>query len=84
MQFLVPLHVHSFFKTVDSLAVVKCGVLSCRMSVSRRPGSASNSGSRRRSKTDCCEDLVSYEDIIIAKYLDELRKPPPHTKNRFV
>ena len=53
------------------------------MSVSRRPVSASHSGygQRSNSKTSGGPDLLSFEDIIIAKYLEELRKPPVQPKN---
>ena len=56
------------------------------MSLSGRPASAARNGPRRpyRSKTDCWQEPLSYEDIIIAKYLDELCKPPPHTKIRYL
>jgi len=56
--------------------------------VSGKPTSASHSARRlpSRSKTysgSGSQDLLSYEDIIIAQYLEELRKPPPHTKNGY-
>ena len=50
------------------------------MSVSQRPTSASQHVSVHRSRTVYGEETLSYEDIIIAKYLDELRKPPPYTR----
>jgi len=53
--------------------------------ISGRPASASRSGNRplTRSKSGSGQDLLSYEDIIIAQYLEELRKPPANTKNRY-
>jgi len=53
------------------------------MNISRRPASASRGGSGRPSKTSSGQDLLSYEDIIIAQYLEELRKPPAYTRNRY-
>ena len=29
-------------------------------------------------------DVVSYEDVLVAQYLDELRKSPPYTKSGYV
>jgi len=56
--------------------------------VSGRPASGLHGGRRppSRSRTysgSGCQELLSYEDIIIAQYLEELRKPPPHTKNGY-
>ena len=61
--------------------VAVCLAVAMSRPISGRPTSASRGGHGppSRSKTD----LLSYEDIIIAQYLEELRKPPPHTKNRY-
>jgi hypothetical protein len=48
------------------------------MSGGRRSASASRSV---RSKSVCSDDGLNLEDVLVAKYLDELRKPPPPTKN---
>ena len=83
------------FLSIINLYVMTCYVLfACNvmfnvvcftvvMSLAPRPASASRIGHGLQSKNGCDRDLLSYEDIIIAKYLEELRKPQSHSTNRY-
>ena len=67
--------VYLYVKSSICLFVLEISMSSRPVSAKVRPGTATRNGTLKNS------DVVSYEDLLVAQYLEELKRSQPYTKN---
>ena len=81
-----PQHLFSIGFSVEHLEINydHYATFNFRPKIMTRPCSAKRPGSAKQARATSQGDVVSYEDLLVAQYLDELRKSPPYTKATYV